>query len=80
ERKIMSNRVVKIIKSEFGESQPSDWHLVSPITVEPATLCGGEYFGVGQSDAEFEEKTVSRGGVTCQECLRIIRAVKAVKL
>lgn len=76
----MANHVVKITKSEFGESQTSNWHLVSPITAEPATLCGGEYFGLGQSDAEFEEKSVSRGGVTCQVCLRIIQAVKAVKL
>lgn len=76
----MANRVVKITKSEFGESQASEWHLVSPVTAEPATLCGGEYFGFGQSDAEFKEKTVSRGGVTCQECLRIVQAMKAVKL
>ncbi len=76
----MANRVVKITRSEFGETTSSDWHLVSPITAEPATLCGGEYFVLGQSDAEFKEKTVSRGGVTCQECLRIIQAVKAVKL
>lgn len=75
----MGNRVVKIIKSEFGETESSEWHLVSPITAEPSTLCGGEFFGIGQSDAEFKEKTVSRGGVTCEECLRIIQAIKEVK-
>ncbi|MGL4349481.1 MAG: hypothetical protein ACRCT2_02680 [Plesiomonas shigelloides] len=77
----MANHVVKITQSEFGESPNADcWHLVSPITSEPATLCGGEYFGVGLSDAEYKEKTVERGGVTCPECLRIIKFMKAVKL
>ncbi|EKP0311613.1 hypothetical protein ACTG16_22880 [Aeromonas sp. 23P] len=76
----MANHVVKLTSSEFGESHSSEWHLVSPILSEPATLCGGEYYGEGQSHAQFEEKIVPKGGVTCEECLRIIRFMKATKL
>ena len=76
----MANHVVRIKKSEGGESLHQGWHLVSPASPEPSTLCGGEYFGFGLSGAEFDEKWVERGGVTCPACLEIIRAIKAVKL
>lgn len=77
----MANELVRIIRGEDeGGDRDAPWHLVSPVVAESATLCGSEYFGCGQSDLECELKTTAKGGVTCQECLRIIKAIKAVKL
>lgn len=76
------NELVKIIRSDDGDLTENDsWHLVDPTNDQgPAALCTQEFFGFGESMVEFETKTAKRGGVTCPECLKKIRLMKAVKL
>lgn len=77
------NNVVRITQNDDGEIIPREercWHLVIDTAGSKGTLCTGELFGVGESSVVFEEKSVTRGGITCQECLEKIRFFKAVKL
>lgn len=76
------NILVKIIRDDDGEYvELPVWHLVDPgCDLGSAALCTGEFFGGGESAVEFETKQVRRGGITCPDCLRKLRAYKAVKL
>lgn len=57
------------------------WHLVDIHSdSDPRILCSGFVFGRGASAMKYELKKVKRGGITCYECLRLIKAYKAVKL
>ena len=78
----MPNQLVKLITNDDGAVIDTPyWHLVSPVfQADPSLLCTGEFFGEGQSGCEYEEKTVIKGGVTCPQCLRIIKEIKSVKL
>ena len=77
----MINPLVKFFVDGDGEviDKPV-WHLVDCFLSDPAALCTGEYFGYGQSDTVYEEKTVKRGGITCRLCLEKIKAIKGVRL
>lgn len=75
------NFLVKILSSDDGEKRDNPvWCLVHVITGGNATLCGGEFFGEGESSCSYETKRTERGGITCEECLRIIKEIKSVKL
>lgn len=75
------NNLVRLLCDDDGfPYDDPKWHLIDESMPDPATLCRGEYFGVGQSNCEFELKTVARGGITCAHCLTTIRLIKAVKL
>lgn len=75
------NELVKILIDNDGEKRTDPtWCLISPISGDPATLCGGEFFGAGQSDCIYKLKNVKRGGITCVRCRGIIREIKEVKL
>ena len=77
------HRIVKILSSDDGEPTPKDsqvWHLVVVEAGSSCTLCGGEYFGFGESGCEYEAKNVDKGGITCKECLKIIKRFKDIKL
>jgi len=77
------NSLVMILSDDDGEKIPTDervWHLISPVTSDPSTLCHGEYFGAGQSAAKYKLKDTKKGGITCRGCLSIISAIKAVNL
>ncbi len=84
------NHLVQITARDYLESeQPPDviipeeervWCLVVFKSGSPMTLCTGEVFGLGEGNAEYIEKEVKRGGITCPECLKFIREIKAVKL
>jgi len=76
------NVLVKIIRDEDRNLTLNDsWHLVDPCNFQgSAALCTGEFFGGGESIAEFEMKEVSRGGITCPKCIQILKIYKAVKL
>ena len=74
------NFLVKILVSDDGEKrEPQKWCLVVHYTGSQ-TFCQGEFFGFGESGCEFETKTVKKGGITCDECLRKIKEIKNVKL
>lgn len=56
------------------------WHAVSANHGDMQILCSGLFFGMGNSDIEYQLKERKRGGITCYKCLRLIKAYKAVKL
>lgn len=82
------NRLVKILAYDplgMGDDDLQDcdagWHLVGfGGDSDPCILCSGFVFGAGASDMKYELKKVKRGGITCKECLKLIKAYKAVKL
>lgn len=71
--------LVRILTDEDGDRvRPRRWHYVHVICGSNAALCTGEYFGVGESSATF--KTKDRGKITCEECRKIIKEMKAIRL
>jgi hypothetical protein len=76
------NSLVRIIRDDDGrETRNRAWHLVDPCNGQgPTALCTQEFFGEGESECEFETKVRRSGGITCGDCLRIIKTYKAVKL
>lgn len=76
------NVLVKITQDEDQLATGNEsWHLVDPCNFQgSAALCTSEFFGGGESIAEFEMKEVSRGGITCPKCLEIMKTYKSVKL
>lgn len=79
---VNTNTLVRITVDDDGRPTGNDaWHLVDPGNSQgPAALCTQEFFGDGESDCEFECKIVKRGGITCSECIRILKIYKKVKL
>jgi len=77
------NDLVKILSSDDGykiELKNQVWHYVVTSCGGSATLCEGEYFGMGESGCEYEGKRVKRGGITCPKCISIIKDFKAIKI
>lgn len=76
------NVLVKITRDDDGVCIDNPvWHLADPANdMGSAALCSGEFFGEGESAVEFELKTVKRGGITCDRCMRKIAIYKAIKL
>ena len=73
--------LVKLLTDDDGyKIDKPKWHYVVTLTGDPATLCSGEFFGIGQSSCTYKEKTVERGGITCERCLKIIKEIKDIKL
>lgn len=72
------NYLVKILVNDDGEKEENPkWHLQDPWDV--MTFCQGELFDAA-TDCEFIQKNSDRGGITCPDCLRKVREIKAVKL
>ena len=75
------NHLVKLITNDDGEKINSPvWHLVYITVGDRATLCTLECFGSGQSSLIYKTKSVDKGGITCPDCIEIIKKIKAVKL
>lgn len=73
--------IVKIISDHSGEKRLNPkWHYIHTVCGGNATLCEGEFFGMGESGCKFEIKKTERGGITCDECLQIIKTIKSIKL
>jgi len=73
--------LVKLLTDDDGyKIDKSKWHYVVTFTDDPTTLCSDEFFGIGQSSCTYKEKTVERGGITCERCLKIIKEIKDIKL
>ncbi|PSV27616.1 hypothetical protein [Photobacterium sp. GB-72] len=80
----MTNELVKIIKNDDGDILPNveqEWCLVdaNPSLDVARVLCTQAVLDI-DTNAEWEEKSVARGGITCDKCITIIKAYKAVKL
>ena len=74
------HNLVKFITDEDGEPMPPLWHYPVVSGGSNVGLCNGQVFGEGEGNAKFEVKTVQRGGITCPDCLYMIKAFKKVKL
>lgn len=69
--------VVKIIVDDDRvRVKNPKWHYVTSYDAD-RTLCCGEAFGLGESRCVYQRK---RGKITCPDCIRIIKELKAVKL
>lgn len=74
------HNLVKFITDEDGEPMAPLWHYPFVSGASNVGLCNGQVFGYGEGVAKFEVKTVKRGGITCPECLAIIKSFKKIKL
>lgn len=75
------HKVVQLITDDDGDkTNDIRWHYVVDFDGAERTLCTLHVFGFGESMAEFKEKIVSRGGITCSLCIRIIKEFKEIKL
>ena len=73
--------LVKLITDDDGElTNDASWHYADHHGDASRLFCSGHVFGPGESSAEFETKTVHKGGITCKFCLERIKLVKAIKL
>jgi len=69
-------------KNATGDTIPEDkrrWCLIVTGARSQQALCTGEPCP-GESNDEFEIKSVNRRGITCPDCERIVHEVKSVKL
>lgn len=76
----MAHNLVKLITDEDGEKMHPVWHFPFNTGDGNRVLCSGQVFGEGEGLATFETKIVQRGGITCQQCLNIIKSFKKVRL
>jgi len=75
------NQLVRMTKDDDGEIYENPkWCLVVIYAGGPQNFCQGALFGQGESGVEFTTKVSKRGGITCPECLKKIREIKAVRL
>ena len=75
------NYLVKVTRDEDGIAQPAaKWHLMIVGAGSPMAACTGEVVGYGEGRAEYEKKKRAVGGITCPECLALIKWYKAIKL
>lgn len=75
------NNLVKIIKNEDGDFQQNpQWHLVQNDGGSNRSVCTGEVFGLGEGSAEYKFKSVAKGGISCPECIEIVKWFKTIKL
>lgn len=77
------NHLVKIQIRDMGDRVDKDnqvWCLVLDGGSGRRAACSGEYFGDGESDCVYIEKSVKRGGIDCCACLALIKSIKGVKL
>lgn len=56
------------------------WHATEDVTGDPALVCTGEFICEGGGLGTYETKNVSRGGITCEDCLRRIKYFKSIRL
>ena len=77
----MSHQIVKILTNDDGDkSSNKKWHYVQYSGGSPNTLCTNEVFGFGEGGATFLLKEKEKGGITCNDCLIIIKNIKQIKL
>lgn len=82
------NTLAQQIINDDGDASEADelsWHFVDMITPdhEARLLCTGEYIDAASSSgngSEYVTRHWKKGGVTCQDCLKIIKQFKAIKL
>lgn len=70
--------IVKITVNDDGEKvRNPKWHYAFNTGSGDQALCTGEYYGFGESGCEYK---LSRGKITCPDCVAIIKEIKKIKL
>lgn len=76
----MTHTLIKITTPDsFADESAVDgyWHLLSENYGDAEVFCSGGFLVDGMG---YVEKEVKRGGITCPDCLRLVKAYKAVRL
>lgn len=76
----MTHTLIKITTPDsFADESAVDdyWHLLSENYGDAEVFCSGVFLVDGMG---YVEKEVKRGGITCPDCLRLVKAYKAVRL
>ncbi|AKJ41760.1 hypothetical protein QQ39_06405 [Pragia fontium] len=79
----MTNQLVMLTHEEGMLIIPNDervWCLLYAHSCDLACLCGKGFCAEGAGATGYKFKEAKRGGITCPDCLRIIRDMKAVRL
>jgi len=81
----MNNLVLQLVNDDGDpvERQDQRWHVLTESSGEAAMLCTGEFVDDASSSGNgscYELKSVSRGGITCEKCLEIVRVIKQIRL
>jgi len=81
----MNNLALQLVNDDGDpvELQDRRWHVVHDSAGEAAILCTGEFVDDASSSgngSRYELKSVIRGGITCEKCLEIVRAIKSIRL
>lgn len=75
--------VVKFTVDPMGDPTPKEdqvWHLMREYDGAPRAFCSGEVYGEGESRAEYKEKDVKVGGISCPKCMEMIKGIKSIRL
>lgn len=75
----MAQEVIKMLCTVEGSNEELDtyWHAILDYDCA-RTVCG--HAADPCSEFEWKSKMVKRGGITCQDCLKVIYAIKDIKL
>ena len=65
---------------EVIELEDQKWCLSSPAGNDSSRVLCTHAVLDSDTNATWKDKTVARGGITCEKCLSIVRAFKAIKL
>jgi len=77
----MGHTLVKILTDDDGmKIKKPVWHLSMHMGGGEQAMCTGEYYGFGESAVTYDTKGKEKGGITCPECLTIIKIIKNIKL
>lgn len=76
----MAHELVMLLTDDDTIPVEPRWHWIDTNGSDPSTLCTQEYFGTGQSECTYKLKQVKRGGITCGDCMAILKEHKAVAL
>ncbi len=76
-----THEVIKIYVHDDREKvKYPKWHLIQDWGDTPRILCDGSVFLMGDGDVKYDIKEVERGGITCPECLSILKHFKDIRL
>ena len=73
----MGHELVKIIEDFEGKELDGFWHLTMAGDGK-RVLCDG--LAIDDGGVIFERKIVKRGGITCPNCMAMLREFKSIKL
>lgn len=77
----MAHQCVKIKVTDDGiKRKHAKWCLAVEEASVSRTLCTGDVFEYGDSNGKYESKVVERGGITCPDCIAIIKSYKRIRL